>query len=230
MRRLTPARGGFTLLELGVVLAVSAILAAALVPDFIEASRTRMAERVGQHVLGLHQAARAYFVRTSSMVGVPPNTWPGQNSSGSGLPTNLACRLGNNAATGQVNDAIDLLVKQGLLPSRPVHPFDREYSVSLRPAALTGTGCMLQVTTDVPTELVAGFKNTVPQSGCNEPGTPTFCDVVGPVSPAVPAPRNGFVRCCSFVPKPGVGVISGCPSPRALARKVVGGTERLTCD
>ncbi|MBM4380030.1 MAG: type II secretion system protein [Deltaproteobacteria bacterium] len=210
---------GFTLLELGVVLGVSAVLAAALLPDIVEASRTKMAERAAEQVESIRDAARAYFVQSAGSVGgsIPPNTWPGQRSS-------LLCNL--NPST----DPISLLVGQGLLPGRPDHPWSNEgstYSVSLRTPPLNGgTGCILQLTTDIPVALANGFVNALPQSGCNSGSTPNFCQVTG--SPPVPAfpvlDPSRFTRCCVLVPKPGVGVVNGCPSPKSLVTDPITGS------
>ena len=213
------ASRGFTLLELGVVLGVSAILAAALVPDIVEASRTKMAERAAEQAESIRDAARGYFVQSAGSVGgsIPPNTWPGQRSS-------LLCTL--NPGT----DPISLLVGKGLLAGRPDHPWSgeaRTYSISLRsPPLNSGTGCMLQITTDIPVALAEGFVNALPQAGCNSGATPNFCQLTGsPPVPALPVldPAR-FTRCCVLVPKPGVGVVNGCPSPKSLVTDPVSGS------
>jgi prepilin-type N-terminal cleavage/methylation domain-containing protein len=197
---LRPARRrGFTLMELGVVLAVSAILAAAIIPDFVEAARTRMAERTAEDVALIHDAARWYFVQTAAAPGTPPDTWPGQPSSGT-------CALSPGT------DPLSVLVSAGYLAVRPVNPWKQDYVLTLRASTLAGSkGCLLQVTTDVPTQVAHAFSHVMPQGGCNgDSGNPNLC---GAGTTAVP---GGFTRCCTFLPRPGVGTVAGCTAPKSI--------------
>src|SRR5437016_1077283 len=70
---------GFTLLELGIVLGVSAILAAAIVPDLIETMRNKMGERAAADVAIIHDAARLFYIQNQNISAL---RWPGENSQG----------------------------------------------------------------------------------------------------------------------------------------------------
>lgn len=195
MRPTTPRarrRAGFTLLELGIVLGVSAILAAALMPDFIESMRNKMAEKAAGDVALLHDSARWYFVQTGSK-------WPGEMSVGN-------CRKGLNESQMVANLLLGGYLKGGVDSSVKAleNPWKKAYHLDLwePPSALPlKAGCLFGVHTDIPEKLGEAFISLLPQAACNKGGT-------GPCPPG--AVEAGYIRCCSYVPKPGV-TTSGCP-------------------
>lgn len=204
MRRRSPGRGGFTLLELGIVIGVAAILAAAIVPDLIETMRNRMAEKAAADVAVIHDAARLFYIQDT----VTRGTWPGENSVG-------YC---NNAYSE--GKAIFLLLNGGYLtggggPNTPQviganflkNPWGQSYDLSLyAPVTTSSPACLFGVSTNLPTVVADGFTSFLPMAACNPPGTANPCPLSGGVLP--PA---GFTRCCSYVPKPGATITGPCP-------------------
>jgi type II secretory pathway pseudopilin PulG len=184
--------GGYTLLELAIVIGVAAILAATIVPDAIESMKTRMAEKAAADVMQLHDAARLYYAQHKEAGPTPRELrWPGENASGSCAVNfdegRFKFEMINNgylaAAGGPTNPGLDFMM----------NPWQRPYEVSVySPATTPFPACLFGVTTTIPAELQTAFTAALPQAGC------------GPACPPGPAPA-GFVRCCSFVSKPGVG-------------------------
>jgi prepilin-type N-terminal cleavage/methylation domain-containing protein len=72
---------GFTLIELAIALAVAGILAAALVPDFIEMARNDLAETAAADIVQLEDASR-WFYRNSNLADPTQRRWPGQAAVG----------------------------------------------------------------------------------------------------------------------------------------------------
>jgi len=185
---------GFTLVELGVVLAVAALLAATLLPDLVEGARVKAAERAALDISYVHDAARWYYSQTtaysSGATGLIPNTWPGQSSSGT-------CQLPVGS------DPFPLLVQNGFLAYRQQNPWGMPYE-AVTVDNPTG-GCLFQVNTEVPVEAGDALASLLPQGRCrNSPGCP-------------PSTIAGYVRCCSAVTRPGVGMAtSGCDPPKSL--------------
>ncbi|MGC4120210.1 MAG: prepilin-type N-terminal cleavage/methylation domain-containing protein [Myxococcales bacterium] len=204
-------RRGFTLIELGIVLAVTAILAAAFVPDFVESARTSMAEKAAGDVNGLLDSARWYYVRSldgSAMTG-RRGTWPGQQG-----PQTCAMQL------SPPNSGIQELWLSGYITSIPLNPWGQPYEAQLEYAnALAGTGgpppaCNFELDTNLPndTGLLAAFKSFIPLAQCNNDDPPPPPDRRCQVSTPLPA---GFVRCCAFSPKPGV-TVSPCQTGKPM--------------
>jgi prepilin-type N-terminal cleavage/methylation domain-containing protein len=217
------ARGsrGFTLLELGIVLGVSAILAVVVMPDFVESQRNKMAERTGEDVSGLFDAARWYWLdrATSSSGGV----WPGQQS-------NINC----TAYYDQPRAKRDLF-DNGYVTTDPNDQYATGFSnVWFHKYEFdtyqkdTNTPCMLRISTNVPTVIAKAFIAFLPQARCKNPpgglGLPQGdCDTGF-------APQ-GFVRCCGMIPPPGAATyVTGaavCGSGKRLSVPVGGGA--VTC-
>jgi prepilin-type N-terminal cleavage/methylation domain-containing protein len=183
-------RTGYTLLELAIVIGVAAILAATIVPDAIEAMKTRMAEKAAADVMQLHDAARLYFTQNVDTAGRKLR-WPGEQSQG-------RC-----AANFQESLFVFEMLNNGYLasggdPSNPgpdfmLNPWQRPYEVSVyAPSTTSSPACLFGVTTAIPAQLQTAFTAALPQAGC------------GVACPPGPQPA-GFIRCCSFVSKPGVG-------------------------
>ncbi|HEY3451477.1 MAG TPA: prepilin-type N-terminal cleavage/methylation domain-containing protein [Myxococcales bacterium] len=202
--RRTRSRRGFTLIELGVVLAVTAILAAAILPDFIESARSRMAEKAAQDVAVIHDAARWFFIQTANVGGGVSGgkfRWPGEHNAG-------AC---DNDST-PVNAGMAQMQQMGFVTTNPMNPWGQDYDVEVKTPPGMGPlstgmspGCSFSVTTNVPDEVRDAFTSFLPFARCNDS---TWCKAPRPGS-SVP---SHYSRCCSFVPKPGVA-LTLCPPP-----------------
>lgn len=219
-------RRGFTLLELGIVIGVSAIMAAAIVPDLIETMRNRMAEKAAADVAVIHDAARLFYVQ-DRVIGF---TWPGENAVG-------YC---NNAYSE--GKAILQLLGGGYLssgggPNTPYagmgsptfmrNPWGQPYELSLyAPVTTTSPACLFGVSTNVPTAVSDGFKSFLPMADCNPAGTASPCPLgIGGLPPA------GFTRCCSYVPKPGASINGPCTNPsQTVKSKLIAGNWTLVCE
>lgn len=133
--------GGFTLVELMIVIAVVAILSAAIVPSLIEHARTRMAERAAEDVTRLFDAAKWFYVEQG-------RRWPGQSGAG--------C-AGNSADTQRE------LVDRRYAPDNSafVNPWGRAYVVQPETA-----GCQLTARTQVPLQVQNAFRSFLPFTSC----------------------------------------------------------------
>ena len=204
-RRLHRARpdAGFTLLELGIVLGVAAILAAAIAPDFIESMRNKMAEKAAVDVAMVHDAARWFFLESGRAGG--DYRWPGENGVNQ-------CRT-NFTNARAISDFLMNGYLAGGGPANPytppkdflMNPWGEGYEFDLYEPPPTGTGmrpgCLFGIVTTVPIAVSEALISFLPQAACG-----TAC----PGAAAVPA---GMTRCCSYVPKPGFEVWKDlCPA------------------
>jgi prepilin-type N-terminal cleavage/methylation domain-containing protein len=211
---------GFTLLEMGIVLAVAAILAAVVLPDFIETQRNKMAERAAEGLGVVFDAARWFRLQE------PGGIWPGEDSPGSNPES---CTIGGPTPTpgaGNFKNALSSDVGRGYVASGWNDPTSTLYAnpwgESLDPdlwRANPTSLCMLRINTSVPKVVENAFIAYVPQGKCNDI-TPTACDSI--------VPRTGYSRCCGFVPPPGVeaALQANCPS---TSRFVVWDGAKLIC-
>ncbi|MGI5864983.1 MAG: hypothetical protein ACOX6T_23430 [Myxococcales bacterium] len=184
MSKRTSRRSGFTLLQLGIVLAIGAILAAAVLPEVIEIEREKMIQRIAADIAVHADAARAFYQNN--------NAWPGAPAE--------RCTL--IPASEQIHAAYKLqLAAQGYVPFDPnseasiyANPWDHRYLIDIvrvQPLAPAPEICLLRVSTLVPADLQQAFVSLVPQGRCG-----ANC---GPVAPAA-----GFVTCCGHVAPPGL--------------------------
>jgi prepilin-type N-terminal cleavage/methylation domain-containing protein len=182
-RHRAPRAGGFSLIELGVVIAVGGILAAAILPDVIEAARTRMAEKAAQDVAHIHDASK-WFFEESGAASVANARWPGEVNA-SNVPTPGQCRTGTGAQTPN-----QTLITAGYLGAAAfTNPWGQAYTATLVAGAAVPTNvCRLRVTTNVPTAVRNALIAFLPDAACSGCGG---------------TPPTGFSRCCSTVPKPG---------------------------
>jgi type II secretory pathway pseudopilin PulG len=197
---------GATLIEFGIVIGVTAILGAAIIPDVIESTRNRAAEKAAADVSVIHESARLFFAQNP----VRPRRWPGERNSGD-------CTVG-----WAPNDFRTDMVSGGYLA--PIDPtqFMRndwghtlDVSLYAPPAAIT-PACLFSVSTFVPASVADSFISFLPQATCG-PGCPNPLNT--------PAPP-GFSRCCSFATKPGVTIVAACGT-RPLVRNAT--TGELSC-
>lgn len=193
--RRRPPRG-FTLIELGIVIGVTAILAAAIVPDIIETMRNRMAEKAAADVIALHDSARLFFAQNT----VRPRRWPGETSAGQ-------CNVGWTFDNFKIDMIGGGYLSTGSGPANPFaavantfmqNPWGYTYDVSVyAPAGAVTPACLFTVSTVVPTSVSTSFIAFLPQATC------------GGGCPGV-APPAGFSRCCSYATKPSAGVLAAC--------------------
>jgi prepilin-type N-terminal cleavage/methylation domain-containing protein len=164
----TDARG-FTLVELGVVLAVVAIIAGIVVPGYLEISRNRLADRVVEDVKTITKAARLFFLN-SARDDVYAARWPGMTTGCAVVPGDSP--IAELQRTGYLRNDIAL-----------ADPWGNPYISSVTAPA---NGCRLQITTannSIPTALQPILQARLAQITCTTaPGTCT-----------VSAPRPGFV-------------------------------------
>ncbi|MHB8872380.1 MAG: prepilin-type N-terminal cleavage/methylation domain-containing protein [Myxococcaceae bacterium] len=219
---------GFTLLELGIVIGVAAILAAAIVPDVIETMRNKMAEKAAADVAIIHDTARLYFLQYTPTTGPGPGgpgRWPGENAVGQcNVPAFQPGSAKNQLAAGGYIKAID---------EWPKNPWGNPYTMAVyAPNTLPLVGappaCLFGVVTDLPHAVSEAFISFLPQAACNPLGAsgPCTIDVGGGPPPAPPLPP--LVRCCSFVPKPGATFITQ-PCPIGQRIRWQAGPSILTC-
>ena len=203
-------RQGFTLLELGIVIGVSAILAAAIVPDLIETMRNRMAEKAAGDVAVIHDAARLYYLQEKTI----PFLWPGENSTnycsnayseGKAILELLqkGYLAGGGGAVTPMNYDRDRFLK---------NPWGQPYQMHLfAPTGVASPACLFGITTNVPAAVANGFISFLPMASCNPVATATPCPLVNGA-----LPPEGMVTCCSYVPKPGATANGPCTFPQTV--------------
>lgn len=208
-RARAPNNRGFTLLELGIVIGVSAILAAAIVPDLVETMRNRMAEKAAADVAVAHDAARLFYIQNQNGTVL---RWPGEQGaglclwalSGAAGPSQAWAQLlsGGYLASGSPNPFIPG-------PKFMLNPWNQPYEPTLyAPGGIVvSPACLFGIATNVPAAIAPGFISFLPQAACNPPGGIGACPLTV-VGGAIPA---NFVRCCSYVPKPGATATGPCP-------------------
>lgn len=183
-------RRGFTLIEMAVVVAIVAILAAAFIPDLIEAARTRMAEKAAEDVGKIQSAAQWYFAESVNLGAPDEGRWPGEGTSPlSAVNGNRTC-----VARAAPDSAQDQLIADGYLqPAAFANPWNTPYFVRLTPGAAVPTEvCAFSVSTALPTVIANSFRSFLPQAAC-VPNNDCLA------AAAVP----GTSCCTSTIPKPG---------------------------
>ena len=205
---------GFTLIQLGVVLACAAVLAAVVMPDFIETQRNKMAVKSAEEVAVLFDAARWFYLTP------PPGRasgWPGQHD-----PTN--CTLANY--NFDMVKARFELYDGGYYATNPTdttasysNPWTRQYEFDILPSTLLGGDnvCLFRISTNVPVGVAKAFIANLPQAGCENGAAlglpPPVASLTQTCGLASAAPGPGWVRCCGAAPPPmPPGTISWTPS------------------
>ena len=213
--RRQPSRRGFTLIELGIVIGVTAVLAAAIVPEIIETMRNGAAQKAAADVSVIHDSARLFFIQNPTA----PRRWPGESAAGS-------CTLSSANFTVEMTGGGYLRSARPAnasgwcrgQPNRPppndplCNPWYQDYEVSVyAPLGAATPACLFAVSTFVPTSIANIFIEYLPQAMCGS-GCPN------PSGATTPA---GFSRCCSFATKPGAAILPGCGT-RTLVRNANG--------
>jgi type II secretory pathway pseudopilin PulG len=166
--------------ELGVVLSVAAILAAMIVPDYLESSRVKMAGRAAEDVVRIQDAARWY--RVEHTAGPAEFYWPGQRNGATPRPDTCV-----NAASGDITAD---LVTASYLPASDSgmslgfkNPWGEPYTLNLINDVPSGS-CLFRVSTLLPASMATAFKSFMPGAECF-------------------APSGGKRVCYSQIPEPG---------------------------
>lgn len=184
-------RRGFTLIEMAVVVAIVAVLAAAFIPDLVEAARTRMAEKAAEDVGRIQSAAQWYFAESVNLGSPDEGRWPGEGTSP------LSASNGNRTcvARGAPQSPQDQLVADGYLQlSAFTNPWNTPYFVRLTPGAAVPTEvCGLSVSTALPTVIANSFRSFLPQAPACVPNNDCVTAGMAP----------GTSCCTSTIPKPG---------------------------
>jgi prepilin-type N-terminal cleavage/methylation domain-containing protein len=166
------AQAGFTLIELGVVIGISAILAVSVVPSAMERARLRVAEKATEDVSRLIEAARWFYVESRSDPLATDYHWPG-TSPITCAPQGLPWRA-------------DLAEKGFLPPTGSRNPWGRDYQL----ASIFGNSqlsCLLEVKTQVPSAVADAFISNLPGASCAAVGADGFKTC----SATVPPPGGG---------------------------------------
>lgn len=215
-RTRTRPAAGFTLLEMGIVIGVAAILAAAVLPDFVEASRNKMAEKAANEVLALQDAARWFYLesgRPGFAVGTPGPRWPGEQNANQ-------CRQFFDTPRAQLE-----LFQAGFVNAPPgqtdvyTNPWRQRYQIDLwqNPASLVNPPpCLLIISTALPEPIADTFASLLPQGTCRPGACP----------PTVTVPI-GYKACCTIIGKPGVEI--GLNPCAAGLTPQVGAGNALVC-
>jgi len=185
---------GFTLIELGVVLAVISIMAAAVMVDVVEIFKNRAAQNNAEELYVLQQAAKDFFhgtIKDGDIVDPLNARWPGE-----GGPQ--TCATVANSQPAITNAILQDLKDQDYLKQdfAGKNAWDQPYIIDLKPGAGHGGGhagqvfdCAMWVATDVPTEVAGVIETYLPLGKCSGCGS---------------ASAAGYTRCCTQIPKPGI--------------------------
>ena len=174
---------GFTLIELGIVIAVTSILAAVIVPDFIEMARNRAGKESARQVEELEEAAKSFYHEMAVAAGNDPMAaaWPGESPPHS-------CDGGNSLSA--------LLSWSSMDPSKGKNPWKKDLTMALvrdpGGGVLADVNCRLQVTTMVPLVVTGVVDTYLPGARCGA-SCPGEADA-------------GFAICCHSIQKPGIEV------------------------
>jgi hypothetical protein len=227
------ATGGFTLIDLAFIIAVAAIFASVVTVSQLGKTENDMAEVSVRQVLSILDAARwiqhenQIGLSTDPLVQDPflnyttTGSWPGQEP---GTPYKCMGTLTQDKAVKALRDD-----KGGLLaPSHagvtdrvlvnpwgeayefsldspegvdPTLPMDITYAPPSHQGANAAVNCWFRVSTNVPASVAGRFRTSLPNAYC---ATSSAQDKYCPASadPAK-APGEGFVRCCTMIPRPG---------------------------
>ncbi len=206
------AVAGFTIIELGIVLAIMSVIATVVVPNFIELTKNDLARQAADQVQVVQDAARSFYLASirdpARNINDPTMAiWPGESY------PNECPEIGVDPMA--VLFDYDMLKPNQAAPRALVNQWGRPIEARLRQARSPApdsqfaggsiparTLCTMVVSTEVP--LVTGtndpqalgniVRTYLPGARCNAPG------VCGPTA------ALGFVRCCSLIPKPGLSV------------------------
>ena len=98
LTKFTPKRGGFTLVEIMIVVAIIALLAAIAVPGFLRARKRSQASRVVNDLRLIDSAVDQYAIENSKATGASVNTadWSAYLKKGTALYNTATDLFGND--------------------------------------------------------------------------------------------------------------------------------------
>ena len=132
LNELNKKRGGFTLVEIMIVVAIIALLAAIAVPGFLRARKRSQATRILNDLRMIDSAVDQYAIETTRVTGVAVNVadWTSYLKSGTVLYNTGADLLGNTYGAQTVDSlpAVPLASYNGLSDVAPA-AFWSPYSV-----------------------------------------------------------------------------------------------------
>jgi prepilin-type N-terminal cleavage/methylation domain-containing protein len=107
LNKINKRHGGFTLVEIMIVVAIIALLAAIAVPGFLRARKRSQASRILNDLRLIDSAVDQYAIETNKASGAPVNTvdWTNYLKKGSSL-YNTGADLFNNAYGVQTVDSL----------------------------------------------------------------------------------------------------------------------------
>jgi prepilin-type N-terminal cleavage/methylation domain-containing protein len=199
-RSLMAARG-FTLIELGVVLAVISIMAAAVMVDVVEIFKNRAAQNNAEELYVIQQAAKDFFHATikgdDDKIDPLNAHWPGEG----GAQTCATVANSQPAITQAILQ--DLKDEQYLKADfAGKNAWDQSYIIDLMPGGGNGGGpaakvfdCAFWIATDVPSEVAGVIETYLPLGKCGGAAAAGGCGN---------AAIAGYTRCCTQIPKPGI--------------------------
>ena len=195
-RRSRRRRPGFTIIELGIVLAAMSVLAVVVVPDFIEIARDQLAQQAADHISNIVGFAQKYYHAEAISNSDPSMArWPGEAPGP--LPGDPPRCLPASRTPLQ-----DLQRTKLLEPGPPRNPWGHPvflYLQDMSAGNVAGMDCRFVVTTDVPIKVPGVVKTYLAGARCNGGGGTPPCRV----STQMPVP-SGFNRCCFAAQRPGI--------------------------
>ncbi|MEE8409913.1 MAG: type II secretion system protein [Myxococcota bacterium] len=224
LRRLT-GRRGFSLVELGVVLAVMSVIVAIVVPDFIESAKNELAQRAATQAYNLQGIAREFYHQQALTLKNPALArWPGENANG--YYNAPDCTPGLKSPTYELRN-LPSKKNPMITQAEITNPWGRELYMHIEKSegagsgVLAGAACKFIISTDIPSPVAGVFETYVPGGICNgRPGMIDPCRIVGD------DPASGFVRCCLPTARPGVEAALSVSLARASAEKIKKGGGR----
>ena len=187
------ATSGYTLIELGVVLGVIAIISGAVMVSVVEIAKNRAAQNAAEQIVMIQQAAKDYY--HDSMIDtaggeIKPDLahWPSEQAASATMY--YTCKGGG---------ILDELIAKGLVKMKKgfegKNAWGNEYKIELRAGGDPDTDgrvwkCALWIGVDVPPEVAGVLETYLPAATCNDD---TFCG----------SPETGK-RCCTQIPRPGM--------------------------
>ncbi len=184
------ARDGFTLVELGIILAVIAVGMAYVAPDFVEMARGELSTRAAKEMSNITNASKWYYMNASRdpafdhPIDRNKLRWPGE-----GEPVRCVQK-------GFPHDPeSELIAGQYLEASAFTNPWGNPYDLSLQlGAGGTWESCKLVIATNVPETVAGEIKTYMPMAVCDK------VDGAGACPGGAPAGQD---RCCAKIVRPG---------------------------
>ena len=185
------SRRAFTLVELAIVLSVVSVVAAYVVPDFIEMARTNLAEKAAKDMLQIQEASRWFLHDKAEEVGdAERGKWPGELMTPKGFGRPAPCTSCCGGPRGE------LVSSQYLNDGDFTNPWGTPYQLTLeRRGAGEHQDCQLVVSTTVPAGVAGVIRTYLPDARCD------VLEADATLCPGTAGTNED--RCCSRTVKPG---------------------------